>query len=224
MNIDLYNYHTRASSTRPTSALSDPSIHFASHIHFCCSWNDGTCWWSYGQCQNVTVSAASNVKEITHASTVPFGLPSPIASTLGQWDLWGASTFGAEDCLSTATHQIPIVNSVHSSRSFTSNGFTSNDFVPGTALDAVSVPVSVHVDIVSFAQDILGGGKSLIPFIPPFLLNLSSIPSPLRQDLVPPSSVSPIDAEKLWWELSSHPNQPNELCSFGSLMWFSCGL
>lgn len=61
----------------------------------------------------ITVSAASNVKEITHASTVPFGLPSPRASTLGQWGLWGASAFGAEDCLSTATHQIPIANSVH---------------------------------------------------------------------------------------------------------------
>ena len=130
----------------------------------------------------ITVSAASNVKEITHASTVPFGVPSPIASTLGQRDLWGASAFGAEDCLSTATHQIPIANSLHSSRSFTSNGFTSNYFVPGTALDAVSVPVPVHVDIVSSAQDILDGGKSLIPFIPPFLLNLSSIPGALRQD------------------------------------------
>ena len=68
----------------------------------------------------ITVSAASTVKEITHASTVPFGLPSPIASTLGQGGLWGASAFGAEDCLSTATHQIPIVNSVHfSGLSFT---------------------------------------------------------------------------------------------------------
>ena len=56
----------------------------------------------------ITVSAASNVKEITHALTVPLGLPSPITSTLGQRGLRGASPFGAEDCLSTATHQIPL--------------------------------------------------------------------------------------------------------------------
>ena len=58
----------------------------------------------------------SNAKDITHASTVPFGPPSPIASALGWPGLQGASAFGAEDCLSTSTHQIPIVNSVHSSR------------------------------------------------------------------------------------------------------------
>ena len=149
----------------------------------------------------VTVTAVSNAKDSTHASTVPFGPPSPIASALGQRGLWGASAFGAEDCLSTATHQIPIVNSVHSSCS----SFTSNGFVPVTVPDPVPVPVSVDID--SSAQDILGGGKSLVPFISPSSLTLSSVPGALRQDLVPPSSVSPIDAEKLWQELSSHPDQ-----------------
>lgn len=116
MNTDLYNYHIWASSTWPTPPLSDPSIHFGSHIHFCCSWNDGTCWWSFGQSH---YSFCCKQCE-GDASTVPFGLPSPIASTLGQQGLWGASAFGAEDCLSTATHQIPIVNSVH----FSGSSFT----------------------------------------------------------------------------------------------------
>lgn len=87
-------------------------------------------------------------------------------------------------------------------------------FVPGTALDTVSV--SIHFDIVSGAQDILGGGKSLIPLIPPqFFFQVL-----YGRIMVPPSSVSPIDAEKLWWELCSHHNQPSELCSFGSSMGF----
>ena len=58
-----------------------------------------------------------------------------------------------------------------------------------------------------------------MPFIPPFPVNFSSRGA-LWQDLVPPSSVSPIDAEKLWWELSSHHNQPSEKCSFGFSMGF----
>ena len=147
----------------------------------------------------VTVTVASNAKDSTHASTAPFGPSSPIASALGQRGLRGASAFGAEDCLSTASHQIPIVNSVHSLRS----SFTSNVFVPVT----VPVPVPVSVDIDSSARDILGGSKSLVPLISQSSLTLSSVPGALRQDLVPPSSVSPIDAEKLWQELSSHPNQ-----------------
>ena len=99
----------------------------------------------------VTANAASHAEEIAHASAVPFGPPGPLASSLGQWALRGASAFGADDCFSTATHQISIVNSVHSWRS----SFTSNGFV--LVLVLVLVPVSVTVsdliydDIVSSA-------------------------------------------------------------------------
>ena len=70
----------------------------------------------------ITATAASDGMEITRVSTVPFQ----------------ASAFGSENCLLTATNQIPIVNTVHSLHSsFTSNGF---------------VPVPVHVDIVLYGS------------------------------------------------------------------------
>ena len=61
--------------------------------------------------------------------------------------------------------------------------------------------------MLTSAHDVLGAGKSLIPFIPPSALNLSSFSGALQQDLVLPSSVTSIYAETLRQELSSHPDQ-----------------
>ena len=97
----------------------------------------------------VTANDASNAEEIAHASAAPFGPPGPLASSLGQWAPRGASAFGAEDCFSTATHQISIVNSVHYWRS----SFASNGFVLVLVLVPVSVTVSdlIYDDTVSSA-------------------------------------------------------------------------
>ena len=64
INLNLYNFHTRASSTvtgqsapRPTllphtSALSNIKSKRSFHpIQYCRSWNDGACRWSLGQCR-----------------------------------------------------------------------------------------------------------------------------------------------------------------------------
>ena len=64
MNLDLYNFHTRASGTVTgqsaqhstslphTSASSNvPPKHSFEPIQYCRSWNDGACRWSLGQCR-----------------------------------------------------------------------------------------------------------------------------------------------------------------------------
>ena len=64
MNLDLYNFHTRASSTvtsqsapRSTSlphtsaSLNIPPKRSFDPIQYCRSWNDGACRWSLGQCR-----------------------------------------------------------------------------------------------------------------------------------------------------------------------------
>ena len=82
MNLDLYNFHTRASSTVTgqsaphstslphTSASSNvpPKCSF-DPIQYCRSWNDGACRWSLGQCRY------RHVCERMRWSTPPYQLP-----------------------------------------------------------------------------------------------------------------------------------------------------
>ena len=94
----------------------------------------------------------------------------------------GSKRFWREDCLSTAAQQIPIVNSV--------------------------IPCVLHLS-----------GMVLFLFLFLFLFMMTLfplhnilwvkflIPFTLWQDLVPPSSATPVDAEKLRRELSSHHDQ-----------------
>ena len=59
MNLDLYNFHIRASSAvtsstslpHTSSSLNIPPKRSFDPIQYCRSWNDGTCPWSLGQCR-----------------------------------------------------------------------------------------------------------------------------------------------------------------------------
>ena len=64
MNLDLYNFHTRASSTvtsqsaphstslpHTSCSLNIPPKRSFDPIQYCRSWNDGACRWSLGQCR-----------------------------------------------------------------------------------------------------------------------------------------------------------------------------
>ena len=59
MNLDLYNFHIRASSAvtsstslpHTSSSLNIPPKRSFDPIQYCRSWNDGACRWSLGQCR-----------------------------------------------------------------------------------------------------------------------------------------------------------------------------
>ena len=64
MNLDLYNFHTRASSTvtsqsaphstslpHTSCSLNIPPKRSFDPIQYCRSWNDGACRWSLGRCR-----------------------------------------------------------------------------------------------------------------------------------------------------------------------------
>ena len=59
MNLDLYNFHIRASSAvtsstsqpHTSSSLNIPPKRSFDPIQYCRSWNDGACPWSLGQCR-----------------------------------------------------------------------------------------------------------------------------------------------------------------------------
>lgn len=133
-----------------------------------------------------TAIAVRNVKVIIHASTVPFGpQPLPIGAP-SQLPHPKANVSGVE------RGSKPFVNSVHSSRSVSSS--------------SCLVPVPVNV-VVPTPQDVLG--SSMPSAMAPHLLPSCSLSilGTSQQDLVPPSRVTPIDAEKLQHELGSYPDQ-----------------
>ena len=49
MNLDLYNFHTSASSLSSNVPYPASRV-LASSSNFCRSWSDGTCRWPFGQC------------------------------------------------------------------------------------------------------------------------------------------------------------------------------
>ena len=54
MNLDLYNFHTRATLLQASLSSDVPSSAsrmLASSTNICRSWNDGTCRWPFGQCR-----------------------------------------------------------------------------------------------------------------------------------------------------------------------------
>ena len=95
MNLDLYNFHTRATllQTSPSSDVpSSSSRMLASSSNICRSWNDGTCRWPFGQC-HYCYTAAKSVEVSTPVSTVPFR-PHSLIGTRGQLPCQGVNASG----------------------------------------------------------------------------------------------------------------------------------
>lgn len=164
----------------------------------------GPVGWSFGRCRYHHHCERCDGDQ--HASTIPFGPPTTLSSALGQKGL-----LSAEDCLSTAFQQILIVNSV--------------------------IPCVLHFSgmvlflflflfffmMILFPLHNILWVKFLIPFIPPYSLNFSSFSGALWQDLIPPSGVTSVDAEKLRQELSSHPDQTRVNYVVSGIQWLSVG-
>lgn len=133
-----------------------------------------------------TSIAVRNVKVIIHVSTVHFG-PQPLPTGApSQLPHPKANVCGVE------VGSKPYVNSVHSSCSVSFSNFL--------------IPVPVNV-VVPAPQDAFGNdmpSEVAHHALPSCSLSILGAP---QQDLVPPSRVTPIDAEELRHELCSYPDQ-----------------
>ena len=115
-------------------------------------------------------------------------------SPRGPLPLHGANARGVETMTRKPASPVNNVNSVQLCRSFSS----SHTLFP--------VPVNV---VVSSAHVSLASSR-IWPQGLPVQTPLSGtclVASTFQQDLVLPSGVTPIDAQKLWRELCSHPDQ-----------------
>ena len=139
-----------------------------------------------------TATAVRSVKESTPVSTVPFGPQRRLLSPHGPLLLHGANASGVETVARTPTSSVNNVNSVQFCRSFS----PSHSLVP--------VPVNV---VASSAQVTLASSQPQGVSAQTPLTSTCMVASTVRQDLVPPSGVTPINAQKLWCELRSHPDQ-----------------
>ena len=170
MNLDLYNFHTRATLLQTGLSSDVPSS--ASRM-----------------LASSTIICQSAVDPLV--STVPFGPHSPIASTRGQLP-----------CHRVNASDVRVV--ARSSQPTLWKNFVHNADIHGS-VQISNVVFPVPVNVVTLTQDVcdklpVTSAQSSCP-------NLSSIIDCLQRDLVSPSRVTPINAEKLQRELYFHPDQ-----------------
>ena len=135
-----------------------------------------------------TITAVRSVKSIP-VLTTPFGPQRRMLSPHGSPPLHKSNTRGVETMHRTPTTLVNNVNSVQLCRSFSpSNGL-------------FLVPVNV---VVSSAH-VTPASKGVPGQTP--LSSMCLVASTFQQDLVLPSKVTPIDAQKLWHELCFHLDQ-----------------
>ena len=148
-------------------------------------------------------------------SIVPFSLHSPISSAHGQLPLLGVNASGVSS--SKTACQRKFVNIVNAPCSvLPSNVMLAHPrlLVKGT----LSILSMLHVQfclqtlcslcpLTQFQLLKIFSGKTLQMSVQFPCSDFSSFPGSLQQDLVPPSGVTPIKAEKLHCELCSHPDQ-----------------
>ena len=138
-----------------------------------------------------TATAVKNVKESTPVSTVPFRPHSPIVSTRGQLPCHEVNASG-----------ISVV--ARSSQLTLRKNFVRNVDIHGS-VQISNVVFPIPVNVVTLTQDVCD--KLPVTSAQSSCLNFSSIIDCLQQDLVSPSRVTPINAEKLQHELYFHPDQ-----------------
>ena len=189
MNSDLYNFHTRNSS----SLLQlHPHLHGLPLHRF--SADPGLMAPVPGPKVNVgTVTAVRIVKESILVSTAPFGPQCRILSSCGPLPLHGANTRGVETVTRNNAYRVQLCCSFSSSYS----------------LFPVPVNVVVSFSHVSPASSRPQGLPAPVPGTPCSdpLSSMCLVASTSQQDLLLPSRVTPIEAQKLWRELCFHPDQ-----------------
>ena len=135
----------------------------------------------------VFATPVRGVKDSTPVSIVPFILHSPVSSAHGQLPLPGVNASG-----------------VSSSKTACQRNFVNIVNAPCSVLPSnVMFPMSVNA--VPVTQDLSGTTPQMSVQFP--CSDFSSFTGSLQRDLVPPSRVTPIKAEKLRRELCSHPDQ-----------------
>ena len=193
MNVDLYNFHTRASSavtgqSAPrstslphTSASSNiPPKHSFDPIQHCRSWNDGACRWSLGQCRYRHVwERCDGQHPLTNCSFEPTrGLSATVPSLHP-----GENAVGVNYKFAMQVAAPSCVNSV--SRSLT---------VPCSTFAFTGVDSQQKIGLPRISCSFNDSCSS------------ASAPS-LHQPLLPPYKFSPIRVEKLRQEVLTHPDQ-----------------
>ena len=176
-----------------------------------------------------SITAARSVKATTPASTVLFRRPGHISSAPARLPQLGVSASGVDmvaiphsgTCQKDLVHSVNTLCSVQSEDSLftvSDNAFLSVTDLPATcqftSVHSVNTSHSVQAsnDLVPMSVnaplsiDELPAQCQLSTTHSPGFTLLSS-PRSVRQELVPPSRVTPIDAHKLQRELCLHPNQ-----------------
>ena len=188
MNLDLYNFHTRASPSNPACRqTSNLQLHHWWPVHPIFV-DPGMMVSVAGLAVNaVFATPVRGVKDSTPVSIVLFSLHSPVSSAHGQLPLLGVNTSG-----------------VSSSKTACQRNFVNIVNAPCSVLPSnVMFPMSVNA--VPVTQDLSGKTPRMSVQFP--CSDFSSFTGSLQRDLVPPSRVTPIKAEKLHRELCSHPDQ-----------------
>ena len=139
-----------------------------------------------------TVTTARSVKESIPVLMAPFRHQHHMLSPYGPPPLHGANARGVETVHRTPTTSVNNVNSVHLCCSFS----------PSNGLFLIPVNVVASSAHVTSASSWPQGVPSQTP-----LSSTCLVASTLQQDLVLPSNVTPINAQKLWHELCCHPDQ-----------------
>ena len=234
MNPDLYNFHTLvpsscASSTHQPKALSLPQglDHNPRSTQFCHSWNAGECRWPSGRCRfRHACEAFSGDHRSTSAHT---GLPRRL-STPGHPHHRGARDDGAKASSPQFVNSVNNLNSLHSRQlrfSSSSSGcalsscsYSSSSRPYGSGSSMVRTDTPVHRDPSEFAVPTIAHQASIeVPCQAGIPQSTRSLPQrPLTLDpspsldssfspLHPPGTVSPINVDKLEFELRHFPDR-----------------
>ena len=190
MNLQLHNFHTRASGTvTGQSAPRSTSLPHTSAslnilpkrandtIQHCRSWNDGACRWSLGQCRCHHICERCDSQHPLTNCTFQAYKGSERSRSLGE------NTVGVNNKVALQITAPSCVNSVSSS---------------------LTVPCSTFALTGVDSQQKIGLPRSSCSFNDSYS---SALALPLHQSLLPFYKVSPIRVTKLYKEMLTHPDQ-----------------
>ena len=206
MNLELHNFHTRASGTvTGQSAPRSTSLPHTSAslnilpkrandtIQHCRSWNDGACRWSLGQCRCRHICERCDGQHPLTNCTFQAYKGSERSRSLGE------NAVGVNNKVALQITAPSCVNSVSSS---------------------LTVPCSTFALTGVDSQQKIGLHRSSCSFNDSYS---SALALPLHQPLLPFYKVSPIRVAKLNKEMLTHPDQSFVTYALGrSSEWVSC--
>ena len=186
MNLDLYNFYTRLVPQSEPPAASSPFPNSGSlSFNFCRSWNDGTYRWPFDQCW-YHHSCEKCKGDHPHVNC-PFVSPNGMSSTLEQ-----------------------LPTSVQTPAALTRSLDRSRPLTLGIIVYSSLVQFQFHAVPIRFRLMLL----LLVNEVHTSFTTGHSITGAVQQDLVPPSRVTPLDADKL------QRNFVFTLIKEGRILWY----